>query len=105
MKLNLLQYLWLRLKSRFKKTFSSVDIFDYSGKLQDLVFNEYTMYQMYFDVQKLKKILLNHEAKQAAFGKIKFDAKILLKSKGENLNQKKNLEELENLNDEVSKEL
>lgn len=104
LKMNLLQYFWLRVKSVFKKSLIHMTIFDYSTKVQDLVFNEYTMYQMYFDLQKMKKILLNHEAKKAVFHKIKFDPKTLLKS--ENLVfDKKKVEELQKMNDDIGKEL
>lgn len=110
LKLSYFRYLWLKLKSPFTKTApTSLEVFDSFSNLQMQVFNEDTMYRMFFDIQRLKKVVLNHESKSLVFSKIRFDLKDVLwpekPDKSLKIQRKQRISHLQFLPDEISKEL
>lgn len=74
--MNFLKYIWLKIKKTLLfgrgEKIEIIDNLEITKKIRKKVFNENTIYRMFFDVQKLKKTIFD-EDQMKAFDYIKVD--------------------------------
>ena len=70
--MNCLTFYWRKLKNLLFSKDQAIDKLDKVMRLQKKIMNEFTIYKLYFEMQKLKNILLD-ENQRAAFEVIKLD--------------------------------
>lgn len=88
-KLNPFSYFLLRIKQfLFGHKLKALQNFKNTIKLKKKVFNELTIYKMFFDIEKLKTIFLDSD-QQEAFQNIKLDFKSLFGPKNSDFDYEK----------------
>ena len=85
LKLNPFSYVLLRIKQFiFGHKLEIIQNFKNSHKLKKRVFNELTIYKMFFEIEKLKAIFLD-SIQLEAFKNVKLDFKSIFEQNNENL--------------------
>lgn len=62
------------------------DIYDKCDEVKKKILNEYTLFKLYFDVEKLKMTVFNSEEREA-FDNLKIDFSIISKTKNQENNE------------------
>ena len=81
--------LWGMIKTRCKEYL----FYRRKNKIKNKIFNELTIYKIYFDLEKLKRILLNSDQREA-FERIKLSINLILNEKTD---ERKNMQLIETL--------
>lgn len=107
--INFMKYLWLKLKRTMLfgrgEKIEIINNLEITEKIKKKIFNENTIYRMFFDLQKLKKIVFEEE-QMKAFDYLKVDLKTSFsKMKLSKLEYINCCESLANSNDKLSQKL
>lgn len=106
-KLSFVSYYWLKIKRILfskKSPDKFLQLLDQAEKIEKNIFNELTIYQLFFEVEKLKRLLLNNEQIKA-FGFIKIKHTDLYKISSSSNNLKNILSGLKKFSDPISQKI